>query len=609
MSTEPPPPFRSESTTETNRSPVRRWRLVGLTVLVGLLFGATLTRFLEREPAPGSRSVADLVKAAQRKETWWDGFRSRVWPKLPSVIQDKCPGWVPVPAVKIRQEACAELANFGGAAAAATGVLTGALDDPHPEVQVEAIRALGAIGRPAEGAKTRLLAKLGEAGGQTDVAPFKATDFSDDSPAMVRRLNQPANPWTSYISGQLSAATRQALADYRESVSDSTALAGSLAVDFNRLVVGPLMYEPQRFAGVRWRPLTAQLLARHLRGVRVSRLNRLILEDALEMLPRQRAWVLSSKERLFEESVPIVAVGIGRMGAATVRYWPIRERAAEALAAVAPEDPAVVSALLDEYQAQDNEGAGRAIYELIRQSRRPVEIFEAAIQSAPPEARQDFVQALALASMPARQTTSVLTALADHPDDAIQFAAVGMLGRMGVEASAAVPALTNLLSRTLNDRRPASPNGLRRRIIVTLGAVGPGARAAIPLLEAEYRDAASLWRMEAALARWRIDGQCGDTLPILAEGLKDPDVSKRRRTLEWLTEVTRRHSEGLPYLIKGLGDPEDMVQVQAISALASFGNKAAAAVPALEELSARAKNFVSLPAQRAMETIQGEMRP
>ena len=604
MSTAPPPPFRAESTTVTRRAPAKRWWLMGLTVLAGLLLGAMLALFFEREPAPGGRSVADLIKAAQRQDTWWDGFRSRAWPLLPGTVRGRFPGLQPVSAGYIRQQACAELANFGSAAASATAVLVWALDDPRPEVQLEAIRALGAIGRPAEGAKTRLLAKLGEVGAPTNVPLFRLNDFLGDLPSVVRKLKQPVHPWTAYVSGQLSVPTRQALAEYRESISDSEALAGKLALDFTRLASGPLIYEPGRFDGVRWRAVTQQRLAQRPRGVGIARLNRLMLQDAMELTPGRGAGVLGAYERLFEVAPPPRMAAIGQMGTAGVPNWPIREGVVAALPNLAPDDPGVVSALLDEYEAQHEE-AGRAIYELIRQSGHSVEIFAAVLELAPLSDRRDFVQALALGAMPTKEKTSVLMGLIDNPDAGIQFAAVGMLGRMGAEAAGAVPALTNLLRRTMDDRRPASPNGLRQRLIVTLGAIGPGARASLALLETEYRDPASPWRREAALARWRIDDQCEDTLPILAEGLKDPDMFQRRRTLEWLTEVTRRRGEGLAYLLKGLEDPEDLLRVETIAALSSFGPQAAAAVSALAELSAHAKHFVSLPAQRALKAIQG----
>ena len=604
MSAASPPPSRTESTIATRRAPAKRWWLMGLTVLAGLLLGATLVLFFEREAAPGGRSVPDLIKAARRQDTWWDGLRSRVWPTLPGAVRGRFPGLHPISAAYVRQQACAELANLGSAAASATLVLVGALDDPRPEVQLEAIRALGAIGRPAESAKTRLLAKLSAVGGPTNVPLFRVNDFLGDLPSVVRKLKQPVHPWTAYVSGQLSVATRQALMEHRESISDSEALAGKLALDFTRLASGPLIYEPGRFAGVRWRAVTQQRLAQRPHGAGIPRLNRLLLKDALELTPGQDFAVLGASERLFEVAPPPRIPGIGRMGTAATPYWPIRESVVAALPNLAPDDPDVVSALLDAYEAQQ-EGAGRSIYELIRQSRRPGEVFAAAVELAPPPDRRDFVQALALGAMPSQEKNSVLTGFIDNPDAGIQFAAVGMLGRTGAEAAGAVPALTNLLGRTMDDRRPASPNELRQRVIVTLGAIGPGARAALSLLETEYRDPASPWRREAALARWRIDDQCGDTLPILAEGLKDPDMSQRRRTLEWLTEVTRRRGEGLAYLLKGLEDPEDILRVETIAALSSFGPQAAAAVPALAELSAHAKHFVSLPAQRALEAIQG----
>jgi HEAT repeat protein len=66
--------------------------------------------------------------------------------------------------------------------------------------------------------------------------------------------------------------------------------------------------------------------------------------------------------------------------------------------------------------------------------------------------------------------------------------------------------------------------------------------------------------------------------------------------------------DSVPLLIKALADPEMPNRLRAIKILASLGNKALAAVPALEGLRANPKNAVRLTAKDTLQAIRGEKR-
>ncbi len=84
-----------------------------------------------------------------------------------------------------------------------------------------------------------------------------------------------------YVREHLSPATWTALAHYGGARADATPLLTVLTNDLNRLVHGPLIYQPQRFSGIPLRPKTQKLLAdAPAGGERLAMLNRLLLEDA-----------------------------------------------------------------------------------------------------------------------------------------------------------------------------------------------------------------------------------------------------------------------------------------------------------------------------------------
>jgi tetratricopeptide (TPR) repeat protein len=100
--------------------------------------------------------------------------------------------------------------------------------------------------------------------------------------SLARKLSLPmdTDKVSAYLTGQFSNATREALAKYQSAGFDRGALQQAMVKALNRIIRGPLVYDPQRFSGVRLRLETEQLRSQNPQGDSLPRLNRMLLEDA-----------------------------------------------------------------------------------------------------------------------------------------------------------------------------------------------------------------------------------------------------------------------------------------------------------------------------------------
>jgi FHS family L-fucose permease-like MFS transporter len=113
------------------------------------------------------------------------------------------------------------------------------------------------------------------------LAPRSSIIASDDFrnfPALVEKLNQHTDPVSVYIYSELTQTTRQILT--QGTSADQSALKNGLAQDLTKIISGPLLYEEQRFAGVKLQDTTSELLVKKPDGAGLVRLNRALLEDA-----------------------------------------------------------------------------------------------------------------------------------------------------------------------------------------------------------------------------------------------------------------------------------------------------------------------------------------
>jgi fucose permease len=113
-----------------------------------------------------------------------------------------------------------------------------------------------------------------------------------DLPVFANKLKQPQDAVSAFISSELSEGNKKLLADFNAGKSNPRPLAVALVQDLDKIVkqdpkkVKPeqLLYNPQRFSGVKLSERTQALLAKDPKGEDLARLNRMLLEDAY---PRQ----------------------------------------------------------------------------------------------------------------------------------------------------------------------------------------------------------------------------------------------------------------------------------------------------------------------------------
>jgi HEAT repeat protein len=105
------------------------------------------------------------------------------------------------------------------------------------------------------------------------------------------------------------------------------------------------------------------------------------------------------------------------------------------------------------------------------------------------------------------------------------------LGRLGPEAAAAVPALTEALK---------NPNTLvRQNAALALGEVGPAAKGAVSALAEVLRDPEWVVRRQAALALGRLGPDARSAAPALQRLTRDANSLVRKAAQEALQKVGR----------------------------------------------------------------------
>jgi len=99
---------------------------------------------------------------------------------------------------------------------------------------------------------------------------------------LVDKLTQKKGDVSKFLWGRFSKKTRGMLNAYgaSHSLKQELELKKTLAEEFNTIIYGGTLYQPERFTGVALSDETEKLLARKLRGDQILRLNRLLLVDA-----------------------------------------------------------------------------------------------------------------------------------------------------------------------------------------------------------------------------------------------------------------------------------------------------------------------------------------
>ncbi len=152
---------------------------------------------------------------------------------------------------------------------------------------------------------------------------FAGSDFKDVS-ALAARLTAKADPVSTFLAGNLSDATLQTLARYKEGGASTTAARVAVMQDLNSLILKTNIYAPERFNGVALQEQTKRLLAPDAPPRSLPRLNRLLLADAYpqELAFQDGVFGVTNKFAATLASVGFAFFLLGRVsGAAMLRKF------------------------------------------------------------------------------------------------------------------------------------------------------------------------------------------------------------------------------------------------------------------------------------------------
>jgi hypothetical protein len=101
-----------------------------------------------------------------------------------------------------------------------------------------------------------------------------------DPAAFTAKLASGPDALSAYLRDKLRDSVKVDIARYAAASAEAKATIAELIKDLNQAIAGPSLYDSARFARVKLRPETKQLLAGSPHGYQGARLNKLLLEDA-----------------------------------------------------------------------------------------------------------------------------------------------------------------------------------------------------------------------------------------------------------------------------------------------------------------------------------------
>jgi hypothetical protein len=98
--------------------------------------------------------------------------------------------------------------------------------------------------------------------------------------AFAKKITDKSDPVSAFLNAQMDDTNRAKLADYSPANANAGAFRSAFAKTLNTIIVGVSIYDAGRFQKVPLRPETRELLGKNPQGLELTRLNKLILEDA-----------------------------------------------------------------------------------------------------------------------------------------------------------------------------------------------------------------------------------------------------------------------------------------------------------------------------------------
>lgn len=184
-------------------------------------------------------------------------------------------------------------------------------------------------------------------------------------------------------------------------------------------------------------------------------------------------------------------------------------------------------------------------------------------------------------------------------DVAMKKAALKACGLLGAEAAPAVPDVAvHLTDPQLTAEAAVALSFMGRE---AFGPLRQGTTSEDPVVRRE-----SLRSIGKLKERAPLDAKA--VVPLLLEGLLDPDPPVRTVSATYLGIIHEEADASVPALVEALKDEEAEVRAAAAAALGSFGADAAAAMPALRKASGDRNEDVAREAGVALVKLQSSVR-
>lgn len=300
------------------------------------------------------------------------------------------------------------------------------------------------------------------------------------------------------------------------------------------------------------------------------------IEDLASCDYEARDQAAETLKQLKAESIPYLVRAMERHESVWTRYAArlpfvkpprgnlaaIRERSAEQLALIAPQDPEVVHALICALR-DDNTEVQRALRKC-----GPSGFLTGALHHRDPRIRRGAAEVLGDLGPRATASVPALVIALQDKEEPVRVAAARALGRIG-DHSGVLP-----LIAVLNDRAPT----VRASASESLGQIR--APESIAALTQKLSDSETTVRVKAAQAIWRIDRDADVTVPILIRALRDRRAGCDAKFV--LGEIGPAAKDAVPALVQSLREERvgRPLRTPPSSALA-LGRIGAPAVPEL----------------------------
>jgi HEAT repeat protein len=179
-------------------------------------------------------------------------------------------------------------------------------------------------------------------------------------------------------------------------------------------------------------------------------------------------------------------------------------------------------------------------------------------------------QALGRFGPDAKEAVPLLVQALQSPSTEVREFAVDALGRIGLEPQTVVSAIVAEADLPPEHINYAPLAAFRRLAARALGRFGAAATAAVPMLEKALQNEDPLYRVQAALALWKIS-QHPQAIPVLRAALKQNESETAFEAVLAVAEIGAGAKAAAPDLIEALNHPDPDVRRAAASALVAWG--------------------------------------